>query len=186
MTDIYKDPTEQIRDGTATVRTPSLEGAGNEPVPDEVVRDLLIDQWVETEVAPRPAVYVKGEWKQKDLGRNDVLVTSVLDFSAEFVGHRHEHLNIEVPVAIEIHTKDSRQRMWNLMAEVRRIVLKWILALRPYQSLYWDGFKVEYEGLYGYFTGTVLIRLTADALPWATMCVTGMESPNLQPDAEEN
>lgn len=185
MTDIYKGLFEQIREGTATVSTPSLEGAGNEPVPDEIIRDLLINQWAASEAAPRPAVYVKGDWKQQNLGLNDVLVVSVLDFNMEFLGHRHEHVNVEVPVAVEIHTKDSRQRMWNLMAEVRRIILKWILALRPYQSLYWDGFKPEYEGLYGYFMGMVTIRLTADALPWATMVVTGMESPNIEPNAEE-
>lgn len=133
--DPYKSPIEQIRDGTVTVRTPSLEQAGNEPVPDEIVRDLLIDQWAETEMAPRPTIYVKTDWKEQNLKRGDVLTVSVLDFNVEFVGHRHEHVNIDVPIAVEIHTVASRQRLWNLMGEVRRIILKWILALRPYQSL---------------------------------------------------
>lgn len=179
----YGDPDKQVRDGTVTVHTPSLEGFGNEPVPDEIIRDLLGEQWVDSELLPRPSLLVKNERMQADLKRGDVITVAVDKYGAEFVGHRHEHLNVEIPISIEIHTIVSRQRLWNLMAEVRRIIIKFFLALRPYQSLYFDGFRPDYDGRANYFSGTVAIRLTADMLPWAKMVVDGMESPNTDPTA---
>jgi hypothetical protein len=181
----YGPPNEQVRDGTLTTQTTSLEEYGNEPVPDEIIRDLLVDQWLPAEAAPRPLIIVKNDIKQVDMKRSDAVVVSVDHYGAEFVGHRHEFLNIEVPVLIELHTAVSRQRLWNLMAEVRRIILKNILSVRPYQSNYFDGFKPDYEGRAGYYSGTMTLRLTADMLPWYSMVVDGMQSPNSVPDAPE-
>lgn len=174
------DPTTQIRDRTRTVQTPSLLQAGNEPVPDEVVRDLLVEEWLETEVLPRPLIYVPGgpdSPKQVNLGRDDMLIIRVSDLTEEFTGHRHEHVNLEVPLTIEIRTVVNRQRAWNLMAEVRRIWYKWILALRPWHSLYFDRYVPEYESRHGYFGGTMFLRLTADAVPAFVRATEGMETP---------
>ena len=181
----YGGHDEQVRDTTVSIHTPSLEGYGNEPVPDEIVRDLLIEQWLDSEFTPRPVIVVKNEVKQVDLKRNDIITIAVDRYGTEFIGHRHEHLNIEIPVSIELRTIVSRQRLWNLMAETRRIILRFILALRPYQSLYFDGFRPDYEGRANFYSGTVSVRLTADMLPWAKMVVDGMESKNVDPDAPE-
>jgi hypothetical protein len=183
MVDRYGPPDQQVRGGTITTHTPSLEEYGNEPVPDEIVRDLLIDQWIESEKVPRPAIVVKSDKMQQDMRRADILSVYVADWRSEFVGYRHENVNVEIPIDIEIKTAVSRQRLWNLMAEVRRIIYKNILAIRPYQSTYFDGFKPDYEGLANFHTGTVSIRLTADMLPWYTMVVDDMASPNVDPDA---
>lgn len=181
MADDRRDsPTTQIRDSTRTVQTPSLLQAGNEVVPDELVRDLLIEEWLETEICPRPLIYVPGgsdSPKQVNLASGDMLLIQVSDLTEEFTGFRHEHVNQEVPVSIEIRSVASRQRVWNLMAEVRRIWYKWILALRPYHSLYFDRFVPAYEGRHNFFGGTMFLRMTADAIPAFTRATEGMETP---------
>lgn len=187
MPDDRRDsPTLQIRDSTRVVQTPSLLEAGNEAVPDELVRDLFIEEWLETEVNQRPLIYVPGgpdAPKQVNLARGDMLIVQVADLTEVFTGHRHEHVNMEVPVTVEIRTVASRQRMWNLMAEVRRIWYKWILALRPYHSLYFDRFVPDYEGRHNYYGGTIFLRMTADAIPVFARTVGGMETPSGDPTA---
>ncbi len=186
MDDRREGPTVQIRDNTRTVQTSSLLEAGNEPVPDELVRDLLIEEWLESEVNPRPLIFVPGDEntpKQVNLAQADILIVQVSDLTEEFEGHRHEHINLEVPVTIEIRTVRSRQRMWNMMAEVRRIWYKWILALRPYHSLYFDRFIPEYTGRHGFFGGTMFLRMTADAVPAFVRVTGGMETPAGDPSA---
>lgn len=180
-------PTRQIRDRTRVVQTPSLLQAGNEPVPDELVRDLLIEEWWETEVAPRPFIYISGgpdAPKQVNLAQGDMIIVQVSELVEEFTGHRHEHVDLEVPLTVEIRTVRSRQRLWNLMAEVRRIWYKWILALRPYQSNYFDRWVPDYEGRHLYFAGTMFLRLTADVIPVFRRAVEGMETPSMDPTAE--
>lgn len=183
MTNRYGPPDQQIRGGTVTTHTPSLERYGSEPIPDEIVRDLLAEQWIESEAVPRPAIVVQNDQMQQDMRRSDIISIHVADYRTEFVGHRHEHVSLEIPVDIEIKTVKDRQRLWDLFAEVRRIIFKNILAVRPYQSIYFDGFKPDYEGLAKFHTGTVSIRLTADMLPWHSMVVEDMESPNADPAA---
>ncbi len=187
MGDRQESPTTQIRDNTRTVRTASLLEAGNEPVPDALVRDLLVEEWFETEVNPRPLIYVPGDAntpKQVNLAQADVLIIMASDLTEEFEGHRHEHVNLEVPVTVEIRTVRSRQRMWNMMAEVRRIWYKWILALRPYHSLYFDRFIPDYTGRHGFYGGTMFLRMTADAVPLFVRATGGMETPAGDPSVD--
>ena len=188
MTDNRREsPTVQIRDFSRTIQTESLVQVGNEPVPDEIVRDLLIEEWLETEAAPRPLIHVPGgpeSPKQVDLGHSDALIVQILELVEEFRGHRHEHVDMEIPLTVEIRTTRSRQRMWNLMAEVRRIWYKWILALRPYHSLYYDRWVPEYAGRHNYHSGLMYLRLTADAVPVFRRAVTGMETPSMDPSTE--
>lgn len=178
--DVDAGPDVQIRDNSIPIQTPSLELGGAEVVPDELVRSWLQREWFETELTPKPLIVVKDEKLQGDPARNDLLVVRVDDYREEFTGHRHEHVKIDVSIGIEIHTIKSRQRMWNLMGEIRRCTYRWILALQPYHSLYWDGFAPDYAGP-NMFTGTVRLRLTSDAIPVFKRRVTGEESPSTDP-----
>lgn len=180
MPDIDGGADVQIRDDSHPVVTPSLQTAGNEVVPDELIRDLLSAEWIATEAAPKPKLVVKDEVLQADLKRNDVVVVEVEGYQEQFTGHRHEFVDIEVPIGITIRSVQSRQRMWNLMAECRRIVYKWILALQPYHSIYFDGFQPDYLGPNN-FSGIMRIRLTAGAIPAFKRRVSGEESPSTDP-----
>jgi hypothetical protein len=181
--DIDRGTDIQIRDESIPIQTPSLEVAGAELVPDELVRDLLEKYWFETEAAPKPTIVVKNEIENHNMARSDLIEVWVENYGEEFSGHRHEHVMIEVAVIIEIKTIHSRQRLWNLMAECRRVIYQWILALQPFHSLYFDGFQPDYSPGPGNYEGTVRIRLTADAIPVFKRRVTGEESPNTDPSA---
>lgn len=180
MPDIDSAADVQIRDDSHPLPTASLQVAGNEVVPDELIVALFEREWIETEAAPKPKVVVKDDVLQADLKRNDVVVVEVETYQEQFTGHRHEFVDIEVPIGITIRSIHSRQRMWNLMAECRRIVYRWILALQPYHSIYFDGFQPDYLGP-GNFSGIMRIRLTAGAIPAFKRRVSGEEAPNTDP-----
>lgn len=181
-TDRDAGPTVQIRDNSYPVPTESLELGGTEVVPDELVRDLLNMEWSETERANRPRVEVRNDALQADLRRSDWLIVEVTSYDEQPDGHRHEYAKIEVSVDIEVRTIKSRQRLWSLMGEVRRIIYKWMLAAQPYHCIYWDGFTPDYTAGPNNFDGHCHIRLTADAQPIFTRRVTGEEAPNTDPD----
>jgi hypothetical protein len=180
MPDVDGAPDTQIRDNSYPIPTLSLQAAGNEVVPDELVRDLLQREWLATEAAPTPRFLVKDEAMQADLARGDALVVEVENYEDRFTGHRHEFVDVEVSIGITVRSVHSRQRMWNLMAECRRIVYRWILALQPYHSLYFDGFQPDYLGPKN-FSGIMRIRLTAGAVPVFKRRVGGEESPSTDP-----
>jgi hypothetical protein len=173
-------PDQTIRDDSYPVATASLLVAGSETVPDELIRDLLIAEWKETQAAPRPEILVRDERVQVDLRRSDAIAVEVESYQERFNGHRHEHVDIEVTLALTIRTAASRARLWALMAEARRIVYRWKLALQPYHSLYFDGFYPEYVGP-NVWQGTMRVRLTADAIPEYLRRVEGEESPSSDP-----
>lgn len=178
--DIDAGPTVQIRDESYPIQTPSLELAGAEVVPDELVRDLLKKEWIATELAPEPTILVKDEAVQVNLRNRPAIIVEVEDYREEPTGHRHEFAKIEVPIALSIRTVRSRQQLWSLAAEARRIFHEWMLALQPFHVIYFDGFRPDYEGTHNY-TGMMRIRLCADAQPIFLRRVTGEESPNTDP-----
>lgn len=184
--DLRGGPATQIRDFTVDLPTTSLEQAGNEPVPEEMVRDLLLRQWIPTSAAPRPLIVVKDDKYQANLRQSDVIVITIEgSYTEKYTGHRQEFADIQVPILAHIETLHSRQRMWNVMAECRRICNKWMLALRPFHEFLFDGFQPDYAGNNN-FTGDVKFLLTAGALPTFARRVTGEESPNTDPALTPN
>jgi len=175
------DPIAQIRDRQYVIDTPSLIEANNEPVPEEIIRDLLSDQWIPTENAPRPRIVVVDEVIQVEFKREDALIVALENYKETPNGFRHEFVDIEIPITLQIFSNASRQRMWNIMGEARRIIYKWMLALAPYQCLYYDGFRTEVDGP-GRWNGTISIRLTADMVPIMKRELSGSELPSISPE----
>ncbi len=174
-------PDQTIRDVSIPIPTPSLSQAGAEVVPDELVRDLLLREWLETDAAPRPRIIVRDEASTLPVGHGDHLTVGIDDYQETFEGHRHEFVNVSVMVGIEIYTQHSRQRLWDIMAEVRRIIYRWQLALQPYHALHFDGFRPDYVAPRGW-QGAISLRLRAEGLPIFLRRVTGEESPSNSPD----
>lgn len=176
-----EDPVAQIRERTYTIDTTSLVESGNEPVPEEIVRDLLTGQWMETQATPRPRIIVEDEQIQINTQREDVVAISISQYQENYIDHRHEYVSINIPVEILIATSNSRQRMWNIMAEIRRIIYKWAFALRPYQTMSFDSFRPDYNGPNQY-SGVVSMTLSAEAIPIIRRVIAGMETPSTDPE----
>lgn len=180
MADVDGNPDAQIRDRSFPIKTTSLVQAGNEPVPDEMFRDLIDREWIETEAAKRPKVLVKDDALQWDLRLSDLVMIEVENYQEQPTGHRHEFVDLEVPLAITIRSAVSRQRVWNVMAECRRITYRWMLAFQPYQVLYFDGFQPDYVGA-NQWQGVMRVRLTAGTIPVIGRFITGEEDPASSP-----
>lgn len=181
----HSDSDVSIRDGSRQIQTPSLLQSGNEPVPGEIFRDLLEQEWIETEVCPRPKIVIVNDLaaaQQWNLRLADLVVVDANRLQEEQRGFRYEYKDIEVPVALDISSADSRQRLYNVMAECRRIVYRWMMAARPYQQLYWDGFTDTSDGSKNVWTGTATFRATSRGVPVFSGVTTGMESPNIAPE----
>lgn len=174
------DPARQIRSRTYAIESPSLTMAGNEPVPEEIVRDLLLSEWIASESSGQPKIVVVDENENLDMKRFDWIGVAISEYTEIPVGNRHEHAKVTIPLSLEIWTSQSRQRLWNIMAEVRRILYKWMLALRPYQVIYFDSFRPEYVGP-NTFNGTIMIRLEMDAMPIFRRWIDGSAFPSQDP-----
>jgi len=177
-----------VQDALLTLPTPSLVTFGNEPVPAEIMRDLISWAWVQAGTLPRPEFRIKDDVQQDAeqmwLGRADWVVIGETRVDERQHGFTYEFKDIDITVPIEIHTKNSRQRLYNVMAEVRRIIYTYQRVLRPYQQLYWDSFQEQSEGLHKYWRGTCTVRLTSRIVPVVTGIVTGYETPS-RPSASE-
>lgn len=169
-----------------TVPTPSLETLGAEPVPPEIVRDLLRQAWIPTQRVPKPEIHILDDvtlpGEQVHLARADYVLVGETTIEERQAGHTYEYKDIEVTVLIRLVTKHSRQRLYDMMAELRRIIYTYQRSIRPYQQLYYDGFIERSEGKHGYWLGEATIRLTAKDVPIITGISTGFESP-AQPQA---
>src|ERR1035437_1221883 len=178
---IQGSPDETLRGQMYRVPTESLQELGNEVVPDELIRDLFKAQWVETEAVKKPDISVQDDKINADLKRSDYVIISIENYQEQYTGHSHEFVDVEVTVTIDIRSMVSRQRMWNIMAECRRIIYRFKLGLAPYHSVYYDGFQPDYLGSKNY-SGIMRIRLTAGALPEYSRRTTGMGSPSTDPE----
>lgn len=171
----------QIRDDSHPTQTESLEQGGAEVAPEELVRDLLKREWSATTMAPKPYISAMDDSMQAPMPQKTPSITvAVDDYRENPNGHRHEFVDIEVQISLNIKAFASRQQMYSMMAECRRIVYRWFLAVQPFHCLYWDGFRPDYAGPNNW-SGTARLRLTADAIPAFKRRVAGEESPNTDP-----
>lgn len=181
--DIDRGPHIQIRDDSYPIQSMSIMLAGNEVQPEEAFRDLLIKEWYQTEATPRPLVAVNADRLQANVNKAPIVLITADDYRAEPVGHRHEFERVEVSLSIEITVHNSRQELWNVMAEIRRITYRWMLAFQPWHCIYFDGFRPDADLGPGKWSGVARVRLTAEPIPIFLRRVTGEEAPNTDPEA---
>lgn len=171
-----------IRRNWITLQTRSLLEEGAEPVPCEIVRDLLRYAWVAVNRLPAPEIHIMNditmEGEQMHLDRADYVIIGETSIDENQHGHTYEFKDFSVAVPIEIHTRRSRQRLYDLMAEVRRIVYTFQRSIRPYQQMYYDRFQETSEGQHNYWKGVCSIRLTSRLVPIVSGIVGGFETPS--------
>jgi hypothetical protein len=152
------------------------------------MRDLIDWAWITAGALPKPSIRIKDDVQQDAqqmwLKRSDYIVIGETRVDEKQRGFSYEFKDVDILSPLEIHTMHSRQRLYNLMSEVRRIIYTYQRVIRPYQQLYWDGFQEQSEGLNRYWRGTCNIRLTSRLVPVVTGIVTGYETPS-RPSASE-
>jgi len=169
-----------VSENWITLDTPSLMEPGAEPVPAEIIRDLVRTAWIEADRLPQPEIHIMDDvtmpGEQMHLDRADFVVLGEVRMDERQHGHSYTFKDFDVTVPIEVHTKKSRQRLYDLMAEVRRIIYTYQRAVRPYQQMYYDTFQEVSEGLHNYWKGTCSVRLTSRIVPVITGITTGFET----------
>lgn len=171
-----------VSENMITIPTPSLQEPGAEPVPSEIVRDLMRFAWVAVERLPRPEIHVMNDitmsGEQMHLDRADYVIVGEVREDERQRGHAYTYKDVDVTVPVEIHTNRSRQRLYDLMAEVRRIAYTYQRAVRPWQQLYYDNFQEAAVGQHLYWRGTCTLRLTSRVVPIISGISTGFETPS--------
>ena len=171
---------EIISTNWLTIRTPSLLEPGAEPVAPEVVRDMLRAAWVVVDRLPQPEIHIMNDItmnsEQMHMDTVDYIIIEETRIDERQHGYSYEFKDVDITVPIRIHTKRSRQRLYDLMAEVRRIVYTYQRAIRPWQQLYYDTFQEQSVGQHLYWQGICTIRLTSRIVPIISGIVTGFET----------
>lgn len=171
-------------DGLITVNTPSLREGQNAPVPGEIIRDLLRQDWQDSEAHPTPTIEVWNDVtlpQNVNLAKTDYVIVETGQISERQHGHDYEFIDVEVPIALDFHTVMNRQRLYNVMWEARRIIYKHRLSIRPYEVVYWDWFHEESEGKKNFWFGTASIRLTSRVVPIFDAANEQHRTPSLDP-----
>jgi len=175
-------PSSVVSRNLITLPTPSLQEAGAEPVPPEVVRDMLRHAWVVAARLPQPQIHIMNDItmnsEQMHLDSSDYVIVEEIRIDERQRGYSYEYKDVDVIVPIRIHTKNSRQRLYDIMAEIRRIVYTYQRAIRPWQQLYYDNFQETSVGQHLYWQGVCTVRLTSRVVPIITGISTGFETPS--------
>ena len=130
--------------------------------------DLLTDfntQWDTDNVAKPNLVVVtgNGEPLRFDLNAGDALVARNTNFSESPIG-TWQYANREYSVSLELWTLRERQRLFNVMQEVRRICHARMHSLTNFQRIQFVSFSEATTDQVNVWMGTIQIQLINDAV----------------------
>ena len=137
----------------------------NEPMP---ANELLTDfdsQWNASNVAKPNLVVVtgNGEPLRFDLNAGDALVARNSSFSETPIGP-WKYGNRVYSVSIELWTLRERQRLYNIMQEIRRICHARMHSLTNFQRIQFLNFSEMTTDTVNVWMGTVQVDLVNDAV----------------------
>jgi|TARA_R110000824_G_scaffold78596_4_gene198302 hypothetical protein len=137
----------------------------NEPMP---ANELLTDfdsQWNASNVAKPNLVVVtgNGEPSRFDLNAGDALVARNTSFSETPIGP-WKYGNRVYSVSIELWTLRERQRLYNIMQEIRRICHARMHSLTNFQRIQFLNFSEMTTDTVNVWMGTVQVDLVNDAV----------------------
>ena len=132
----------------------------NEPMPADELLTEFNSQWDTDNVAKPNLVVVtgNGEPLRFDLNAGDALVARNTSFSENPIGP-WTYVNREYSISLELWTLRERQRLFNIMQEVRRICHDRIHSLTNFQRVTFDSFSEEVGEQANVWTGTIDIEL---------------------------
>ena len=137
----------------------------NEPMPaDELLTDFN-SQWNTDNVAKPNLVVVtgNGEPLRFDLNAGDALVARSTSFSETPIGP-WKYGNRVYSVSLELWTLRERQRLYNIMQEVRRICHSRVHSLTNFQRIQFLNFTEMTTDTVNVWMGTVQVDLVNDSV----------------------
>ena len=134
----------------------------DEPIPIDAIMTDLNSQWNASNVTKPTLITVNktNDPIRYDLNRGDMLIgrTGTPSFDEQPIGN-WKYGNRAYNVEIELWTLNSRQRLYNLMQEVRRICHARIHSLTNFQRQEFIDFNEEVSDQVNLWTGTLGIQL---------------------------
>jgi len=134
----------------------------DEPIPIDAIMTDLNSQWNASNVTKPTLITVNktNDPIRYDLNRGDMLIgrTGTPSFDEQPIGN-WKYGNRAYNVEIELWTLNSRQRLYNLMQEVRRICHARMHSLTNFQRQEFIDFNEEVSDQVNLWTGTLGIQL---------------------------
>ena len=139
----------------------------DEPIPVDAIMTDLDGQWNASNVTEPSFITVNGVNQpiRFDLNVGDHVIgrTGSPAFQEEPIGN-WKYGNRTYSIQLELYTLNSRQRLYNLMQEIRRITHARMHSLTNFQRQQFMGFNEEVGEQVNMWTGTVDINLVNNAV----------------------
>ena len=139
----------------------------NEPMPASEVLDELDSQWNASNVTEPNYIEVTGanDPVRFNLNRADYIVgrAGAPEIQETPIAN-YKYGNRVYRVVLEVYTKDSRQRLYNLMREIRRICHARVHSLTNFQRITFNQFAEDNSEQVNVWVGTVDIELVNNAV----------------------
>ena len=137
----------------------------NEPMPADDLLTEFNSQWDTSNVAKPNLVVVTGNGEpiRFDLNVGDALVARNTSFTESPIG-TWQYANREYTVSLELWTLRERQRLFNVMQEVRRICHARMHNLSNFQRIQFINFTEATTDQVNVWMGTIQIQLINDAV----------------------
>ncbi len=139
----------------------------NEPMPAKEVATELDSQWNASNVTEPNYLVVTGAGEQirYDLNRGDYIILSPGSPEIEEIPiGNHKYGDRIYAVDLELYTNNSRQRLYNLMQEVRRICHARRHSMTNFQRIQFKSFFEDTDENVNVWSGTIGIELVNSAV----------------------
>jgi len=132
----------------------------NEPMPAKEFIDELNSQWNSSNVTEPNYIVVTGANEQirYDLNKGDYIIARPGTIQEIPIGN-YKYADRVYGVDLEVYTNNSRQRLYNLMREVRKIIHARMHSLTNFQRQTFQNFSEEVSEQANMWTGTITIQL---------------------------
>ena len=142
------------------------------PVPVALLKTEISGQW-ETDNVAAPTfieVNVSAQSLRYDLNVKDAILfrAGVPTMAEEPVGNRWEFVSRVYNVELELNTQISRQRLYNMVQEVRRVCYARRHSMTNFQRIQFEGFNEITQNQANIWSGTVSIQLVNSAVQAST------------------
>jgi hypothetical protein len=142
------------------------------PVPVSLLKTEVSGQWNASNVAAPTfiEVNVSAQSLRYDLNVKDALLfrAGTPSITEEPLGNRWEFVNRVYNVELELSTQISRQRLYNMVQEVRRICYARRHSMTNFQRIQFEGFNELTQEQANIWVGTVSIQLVNNAAQAST------------------